>query len=222
MQMINNFLNKIEGSYLLILNSLIMSIWIFLSYFLYIIIDPSYNILTNWISDLAISTQGINYFFTIGIIIIGFLAFFCFIFYINFLENYIEDSIWIKPMYYHLLSLSIGFIIAGFFPLYPPNKIISVIHMTGAVLAFTGNFGFLFCGIIEWRSPKIPKALSTVSFAKIPFAIIIIVSIFSDLPAIFTDFHLSIPILYLSEWIIFILTIVWLFTHGIFTLKNSS
>jgi len=125
----------------------------YISLILYVIVDPTYSIYHNWISELGIGPNGANITFCLGWI---FSSGFLFLFNVNeikSLKKKIKKKSRIYPLALYNVIFTLGIFLVG---LFPANLIVS--HVIGASFYFLG--GFLFFsnyGIIILFNKQVPK-----------------------------------------------------------------
>lgn len=218
MSVLDKLYKKIKGGYFAFLALGSISIGMLIALFIYLTEDPSYSILTNYISDLGAGPVGSRVFFSIGMILGAVFLIFFFLYITKFLRSIEEKSQRIWIFLYPGIIAEIGLIFTGIFPLDQTNETFFTLHAIAAVIFFIftaiSNLGF---GYIEFKNSE---------FSKL-FAIISVLSgIFSAIFAfgfIFQEFSVleEQPFIYLSEWIFFAFTTIWLIIHGIIFLKKG-
>lgn len=212
MTLMDNFYKKINGSYFAFLGSSIFLIAIFIASGIYFASDPSFNIMTHWVSDLGEGPNFSNYVFNTGEIITGI----CYILFFLFLTKvlYREKKMKIPLIISFIISIiaSIGLILAGIFPMYAAP----LIHKTVATICFIGMcLSFIIFGYIESLIEDIPKLYSLVSYIISSIIIIFMISYLLDEVKIVQarEFYLF------FEWFSVFSIIMWFFSQGICTLK---
>ena len=126
-----------------------------------------------------------------------------------------------KPIVYLHSGMKIplqGLIFIGIFPLDRTNDASFTIHAIAAILFFIftaiSNLGF---GYIEFKNSEFSKLFALISVIAGMFSAIFAIGF------IFQEFSLleDQPFIYLSEWIFFAFTTIWLIIHGIIFLKKG-
>ena len=218
MEKLDKFYKKINGNYFGLISVFVAAISITVAQLLYIAVDPTFSITTNFISDLGTGPNNSDVVFNIGMILTGIF----FIPYFIYLGWYLQKkdkkmNLLIKGMIAGLIA-SIGLILVGFFPLDPENLYSYNMHIIAAGILFYGLLIMLLIyGISEYINPEIPNLLSILSFiAAILFGAFITIVIIQYSSA--TPFE---AYTYIIEWIGLWATGVWAIAHIYYTLKNK-
>jgi len=218
MSVLDKIYEKIKGGYFAFLALASISIGILIALSIYLTENPSFSILTNYISDLGVEPIGSRVFFSIGMILGAVFLIFLFLHIAKYLHNIDEKSQRIWIFLFPGLIAEIGLIFIGIFPLDRTNDASFTIHAIAAILFFIftaiSNLGF---GYIEFKNSEFSKLFALIS---------VIAGIFSAIFAIgfiFQEFSVleDQPFIYLSEWIFFAFTTIWLIIHGIIFLKKG-
>jgi len=125
----------------------------YLSLILYVIIDPTYSIYHNWISELGIGPNGANIIFCLGWIFSSGFLFFFNVNEIKSLKKKMKIKSRIYPLALYNVIFTLGIFLVGFFP---ANLIVS--HIIGASFYFLGGFLFFsYYGIIALFNRQVPR-----------------------------------------------------------------
>ena len=217
MDILDTFYEKINGSYFGIITFLISGISVTIAQMLYMEADPSFNISTNFISDLGAGPNGSDIVFNIGMILLGFFSipFYVYIgWYLQKREN--MNSLRIG-MIAGLLG-SIGMVLVGVFPLNPNDKFSYNMHIIAAGLLFYGILIMLLIyGTSEYRNPELPNVLSIIAYITALLYAIFITSVI-------IQFLVAIPFqayTYIIEWIGSWVMGLWIIAHVYYTIKHK-
>lgn len=214
MEKIDNFYKKINGSYFGFLGLAVSLICINISQMLFMTVDPTFNMFTNWLSDLGSGAYG--YIYNIGMIISSILFIFFFIYLIRYMQikggNKKITSI---ALIFALIS-EIGGILIGIFPLEQPG-ILTWEHYIAAQIFFQGQiFFWMILGIFEHLNPEIPRILEFISFITaiiyIIFEILAHIILFSGQTQYWDRF---------PEWLGAFSMLAAIIIHGVYTLKTK-
>lgn len=218
MEKLDKFYKKINGNYFGLISVFIAASSITVAQLLYMAVDPTFSITTNFISDLGAGPNNSDVVFNIGMILTGIFL----IPYFTYLGWYLQKkdknmNSLIKGMIAGLIA-SIGLILVGFFPLDPETLYSYNMHIIAAGILFYGLLIMLFIyGISEYINPEIPNLLSILSFIAAilfgAFITIVIIQYSSTTP--FEAYT------YIIEWIGLWATGIWTIAHIYYTLKNK-
>ncbi|MHA1982710.1 MAG: DUF998 domain-containing protein [Candidatus Hodarchaeales archaeon] len=216
-EVIDNFFQKINGSYFGFIGILLSGLSMTIAILLYFVEDSSFFITSNFISDLSIGPNGADLFFAISLILMGLFFASFFLFVARYLQKLDGNSTFTWIGFGFFLIYSFSSIIITVFPLDSTNQSVYDTHIIIAVFLFAGaSLGMIFFGIVEYQTGKIPNIFALNSF---------IVAIFAGLFAIllplgnFTDLYTYDIVIYLIEWITFGFFIIWLILHAYCILK---
>ena len=210
---IDKFYEKINGSYFAFLGAGISLISIFIAFILYIAVDPTFTIITHYISDLGDGQNYSNIVFNVGRIISGIIMFFFFLHLTRLLQNSGINKKLVIISFISGLMYSIGMILVGVFP----SKAAPLMHVIAAAITFFGMFFiYIFFGISDFRISGFSR--------KPPIAGLI----FSPLPLLFM---LSVVLLhtvgfdsritFFTEWLTYFAMMSWIITQGIYTMRRK-
>jgi len=217
MEKLDKFYKKINGNYFGLISVFVAAISITVAQLLYIAVDPTFSITTNFISDLGTGPNGSDIVFSIAMILTGVLImpFYVYIgWYLQKREN--QNSLRIG-MIAGLIG-SIGMMLVGVFPL-NPNDIFSYnMHIIAAGILFYGVLSMLLIyGISEYRNPEISNLLSILAFITAglygAFMTSVIIQYLASIP--FQAYT------YIIEWIGLYAMGIWIVSHVYYTLKNK-
>ena len=213
MEKIDKLYEKINGSYFAFLGAGISLISILIAFILYIAVDPTYTILTNYISDLGDGGGGSNIVFNIGRICSGIIMFFFFMYLTRLLQNSGINNKLVIISFISGLMYSIGVILVGIFP----SKAAPLMHVIAAAIMFFAMFFiYIFFGISEFRISGFSR--------KPPIAGLI----FSPLPLLFLLFLVLLHtvgidrrITLFTERLTYFAMMSWIITQGIYTMRRK-
>jgi len=217
MEKLDKFYKKINGNYFGLISVFIAAISITVAQLLYMAVDPTFSITTNFISDLGTGPNGSDIVFSIAMILTGVLImpFYVYIgWYLQKREN--QNSLRIG-MIAGLIG-SIGMMLVGVFPL-NPNDIFSYnMHIIAAGILFYGVLSMLLIyGISEYRNPEISNLLSILAFITAglygAFMTSVIIQYLASIP--FQAYT------YIIEWIGLYVMGIWIIAHVYYTLKHK-
>ena len=218
MERIDNFFEKINGSYFAFLTLICANLGILIGIILYTMVDPSYSLLSNFISDLSIGPNGSNIAYSITMFIMSLPLIPFQLYLVRFLQRRDSNILisWIA-LIFALISTSSIFLI-GLFPMDPAQPLIYQIHIVLAVVLFgTGSIAYALYGYLELVNPEITKLPPLVSFITAIFLGLFCLSF-----SIETLMNLNYSVFtYLIEWTALGGFSVWLLTHGVYTLRNK-
>ncbi len=218
MNIFDKFYEKIRGAYFAFLTLLAVGFGIFVALFIYLPGDPSYSILSNYISDLGAGPIGSRIVFSIGMILGAIFMIFLILYISMYFKKKEEKSQLIWGFQSTGLIAEVGLILIGIFPLDRAVILAYSIHFF-AVLIF---FGFtaisnIYIGYIEYKNSEFPKLFAIISFLTGIFSAIFVGG--------FTIQELlQIPpqaFVYLSEWTFLVFISIWLIIHGIYFWKKG-
>lgn len=217
MSILDKIYQKIKGGYFAFLALLAIAFGMFIAMLIYLPDDPSYSILTNYISDLGAGPIGSRVIFTIGMILGAIFLIFLLLYIGRYLTNIEEKSQRIWIFLYPGLIAELGLILIGIFPLDRTDDTAFTIHSIAAVIFFLftaiSNLGL---GYIEFKNNDFSKFFGLISVISGIFSAIFAFGFILQEYSVLADQ----PFVYLSEWIFFAFTTIWLLIHGIFFLKK--
>ncbi|UCC19811.1 MAG: DUF998 domain-containing protein [Promethearchaeota archaeon] len=220
MDILEKFYSKIKGAYFAFLTLLAVGFGIFVALFIYLPVDPSFSIFSNYISDLGAGPIGSRIIFSIGMIL-GAV-------FLIFLILYISVYLKVKEEKYQLIFgyqasgiiAGLGLILIGIFPLDRANFSDFFMHVIGAVIFFSFiTISNLYLGYIEYKNSEFSKIIGILSFiCGILSAIFIGGFLIQE-----SDLIEPQTFVYLSEWTFLLFITIWLIIHGLyFWRKNIS
>jgi len=217
MNLFDKFFDKIKGAYFAFLTLLAVGFGILVALFIYLPVDPSYNILSNYISDLGAGPIGSRIIFSIGMILGAIFMIFLILYISWYLKRKEEKSQLIWGFQSTGLIAEVGLILIGIFPLDRADTLVFSIHFFAAVIFF----GFIaisniYFGYIEYKNSEFPKIYAIISFLTgIVSAIFIFGFIIQELVPIPKQ-----AFVFLSEWTFLAFVSIWLIVHGIYFWKK--
>ena len=218
MEQIDKFFERINGNYFGVMALVISIISIIVARTLYITVDPTYSMTSNFISDLGVGPNGSDLVFKIGMILTGIFQMPYYLYITLYLQKKDKNKnlLWIGLIMGFISAL--GLILVGVFPLDPTNSFVYNMHIIAAGLFFGGASITLFIyGFSEILNPEIPKLIAIISFISVilfgTFITVLIIQTYTSIPyQVFT---------YVVEWIGGFGYIMWTIVHIIYTTKNN-
>lgn len=210
---IDKLYEKFNGSYFAFLGAGISICSIIIAIILYVAVDPTFTIMTHYISDLGDGQNYSNIVFNIGHILEGVIFIFSFYYLSLFLRNNEAKvfSTWLAFIGGFVYSL--GLILVGVFP----SKMAYEMHIIGAAFVFFGMFfSYIFYGISEFKISEINKKMAILGFIFSPLPIFFMLSLLLHFTVGF-----PLKIVLLAEWITYFTMMSWIIIHGIYTLNSK-
>ncbi|MHA1489798.1 MAG: DUF998 domain-containing protein [Promethearchaeota archaeon] len=207
------FYKKFNGGFFAFLGVSISIISIVVAYFLYVSVDPTFSVFSNWISDLGGGPNGAGLVFNSGMIITSFIML--------FFQIYLNRNLQVIYRKTKILKLAIisgyisliGLFFVGIFPL---NQF-QVLHGIAADLFFFGGlFSSIFLGISEIKTPNIPRFKAILGFiTAFSFGLYIIVAVGALFIPLITG------IVKFLEWVTVVVLLSWMFENGLYVIMLS-
>lgn len=213
MEYIDTFYKKTNGNYFVFIGTGISLFSKLIAILLYIQVNPSFTILTNYISDLGDGPNNSNLVFNVGMILSGIIN----AIFILYLMRYLQTrggnrNLTILSFIAGLIAVS-GSILVGVFT----SQKASEMHILGAALAFSGNFfALILFSLTELKVADIPKKYATLGFFLAPLSVLFL--LFYLLLNTVTGFSRELTIF--IEWMAFFAITTWLIIQGITTRNN--
>ncbi|MFX1445552.1 MAG: DUF998 domain-containing protein [Promethearchaeota archaeon] len=216
MEKLDKIYEKVNGSYFGIIGFIISFFSILIAQILYMEVDPSFSVTTNFISDLGNGPNGSDIVFNTGMILHGIfnIPFYTYLGWYLFQRR--EDNSLRIGMIAGIIG-SIGQILVGVFPFDPVDNFSFNMHILAAeILFYAILIMLLIYGISEYRNPNIPKVLSILAFISAilygAFMTIVILQFSSSIP-----FQINTHVIeWLGAWVMS----VWVIAHIYYTLKH--
>ncbi|MFX1445113.1 MAG: DUF998 domain-containing protein [Promethearchaeota archaeon] len=212
MEKIDNFYEKFNGSYFVFIGIGISLLTKLIAVVLFMQVNPSFNLFSNYISDLAYGPNNSDIVYKFGVVISTIFYDFFFLYLMRFLEKRGGNQI------LALLSLLTGFIasVGAILVVVFTADVEPELHGLGATLYFFGNFFVLILfGTTEYIIQEIPRKLSISGFILAPLSFLFLSFYF--LLSIYPEFSRELTIF--TEWSAFFAIIAWLCAQGIYTIK---
>jgi len=217
MDIFEKVFGKIKGAYFAFLTIIAVGFGIFVALIIYLPVDPSYSILSNYISDLGAGPIGSRIVFSIGMILAGIFMIFLIIFISRYLKGKEEMSQLIWGFQAPGILAELGLILIGIFPLDRAIIYVYSIHLLAAVIFFVFMaISNIYLGYIEYKNSEFSKIMALVSFVSGILSAIFIGGFIIQEPGIIPDQ----VFVYLSEWTFLVFITIWLIIHGIYFLKE--
>ena len=220
MENLDNFFRKYNGSYYFFIAIILAVCTVIISIILYIQIDPTFTIVTHYISHLGstpVGAQEGKLYPSAVVFNTGFAILVIFrILLILFLARYLQikgapKKLTIIGIILALFSSSGSLIVAVV-----PFSVSLSIHMLGALILFIGTIfsGSMFT-TIELKTPNIPRYLPVIIFINVVVYLIFATLLIGESINFAPDGSSVI-----WEWFAFLSSLLWLFVHGVYTYKN--
>ena len=186
---------KIPGYYFGIIGLLLFLSSTFIAVIVYLSVNPTYSIFTNWISDLGTGPSGANIIFNTGWILSSVLILLFHIYQIQKLKEKIKTqySIVLKFMAISNIAFTFGIFLVGFFP----GDFTFIYHVIGATFYFLGGLSFFsLYGTVAIFNKKIPLIYSFIAiFISISYLLFYLTANF---PEIFLNVGITVTSM---EWL---------------------
>jgi len=215
MEKLDRFYGRIKGSYFGFIGTGINLLGILIAITLFMQVDPTFNLFSNYISDLGDGPNHSDIVFNISVILTGIILWFFYLYLMRYLQKMGGNQNLTIISFISGFIASIGAILVGIFT----SEKAPELHRFSAALAFVGSLlALIFFGISEYYIPEIPKKLSCLGFflAPLSFLFLIFFLILNTTPG----FNRGITIF--TEWLAYFANTAWLIIQGIYTLKSKS
>ncbi len=204
-----------KGNIFGFLGSLSSSVSVFQSFRLYTLVDPSFSMFTNWISDLGSGPNDASFVFNYGMMV---SSLFLLIFQLCIARNTqkrCSNDLLTWGLYVSSFFSAIGLFFVGLIPLSYNH----ILHGIGADFLFFGMMFFrLLYGFSELIVPKKSKSNAIMAFILAGvFGVYIVISLINLLIPEYTQ-----PILYFTEWLTLLMVQIWMVDRLIFILVKSA
>ncbi|MFX1389280.1 MAG: hypothetical protein ACFE9Z_04360 [Promethearchaeota archaeon] len=212
MERIQEFYNKINGSYFLFIRVAISILTIVIAVALYTAGSASYGILTNFISDLGATSapNGAFIAFSSGLILNSLVSPFGSLYLFIFFQKKEIKNKWVIWLWFLIDIISI---IAGFFvAIFPEDTMLSPHLVAALIIFFFGMLSNFFYGILIFLTKKIAN------YHSIPGFILAIISITFMMSWIFVN---NLSLITLLEWLVLFGGWIFGIYLGILTLKSN-
>lgn len=210
--LIKNFIQE-RGAYFGIVGFIAMSISVIVALFLYTSVNPTFNIVSNSISDLGTGPNMSNIVYNLGVIITGFCQILFYLSLVKFLQNKKANKFFIQITKLIFLISAIGLIILGIIPFERDNLIFFLGHGSAAATHYVaGSFAFIIYGFFEILILKFSKLLGIISFSTGIIYLMLWV-------AYLIDFLIKKPQLsenHILQWISLAGILLWSLVHSLF------
>lgn len=217
MGILEKVFGKIKGGYFAFLTLIAVGFGIFVALIIYLPVDPSFSILSNYISDLGAGPIGSRIVFSIGMILGGIFMIFLITFISRYLKGKEEKSQLIWGFQAPGIIAEIGLILIGIFPLDRTIIYVFTIHVLAAVIFFIFMaISNIYLAYIEYKNSEFSIIMALVSFISGILSVIFIGGFIIQESGIIPNQ----AIVYLSEWTFFVFITIWLIIHGIYFLKE--
>ena len=217
MDIFEKVFGKIKGAYFAFLTIIAVGFGIFVALIIYLPVDPSFSILSNYISDLGAGPIGSRIIFSIGMILAGIFMIFLIIFISRYLKGKEEKSQLIWGFQAPGIIAELGLILIGIFPLDRTINYVFSIHVIAALIFFVFMaISNIYLGYIEYKNSEFSIIMSLVSFISGILSAFFIGGFIIQESGIIPNQ----VFIYLSEWTFLVFITIWLIIHGIYFLKE--
>ncbi len=200
---------RVIGSHIILIGTIVGLLVLIASIILYISWDPTFSFMTHWISNLGIGPNGSSSLFNGGMIYAGIMIWL----YSLILARYLHKNGALKLLIIICfgcgLVLGVGLLLTGIFPM----ELVFGMHNIAAGLFFYGGmFSCMFYGITAYITPNISKFYAASGFSA---AMIFLPYIILNLLPIY------IGIIKLAEWAVFFVVPFWVMSQGFLMLLGK-
>ena len=215
--LIINFIRE-RGVYFGFIGVSATSISVIMAFFLYTSVNPTFNMVSNCISDLGTGPNMSNIVYNLGAIVTGFCQIFLYLSFVNYLQNKKPNTFLINIIKLTSVISAIGLIIIGIIPFEREDLILFLGHGSAAATHYVaGSFAFIFYGFFEIFALKHSKILWIISFLTgILYGILWV--------GYLIDFIIKIPQVYVNytlQWISLAGILLWSLLHSLFLFNNK-
>jgi len=205
-------IGKKNGYFFLFLTLLAAAIGLFGALFIYLPANPSFSMLSNYISDLSAGPLPAKILFGIGMGLGGLFLILSVIYITNNLKQQDKGKNLVQLYSFTGIIGGLGLIVIGIFPLDPAINLAYEIHRISALFFFGFTAISFFCfGYIEYKYTEFSKVLSIISLLTgILMGIFIIGFVIQEYSVVPRQ-----SLIYLTEWGFFGVITIWLITHGL-------
>ncbi len=220
MENLDNFFRRFDGSYYFFMAIILAVSTVIISIILYIQVDPTFTVLTHYVSHLGstpVGAQEGKLYPSAVVFNLGFTILVIFrVLVILFLARYLQiigspkklTLVWIIMSFF---SSSGSLIVA-----IVPYSVSLSIHMLGALILFVGTvFSGIMFTVVELKTPNIPRYLPFIIFFNVIVYLIFATLLIGEWMNFAPDGSSVI-----WEWFAFLSSLMWLFVHGVYTYKN--
>ena len=217
MDILEKFFGKIRGAYFAFLTILAIGFGVFVALFIYLLVDPSYSIFSNYISDLGAGPIGSRIVFSIGMILGAIFLIFLILYISRYFKIKEEKSQLIWGFQTAGIIAELGLLLIGLFPLDRVLTLAYFVHIIATIIFFSFTaISNLYLGYIEYKNSEFSKIMAIISFLSgILSAIFIGGFIIQESGLIENQVFV-----YLTEWTFLAFVTLWLLTHGIYFWKK--
>jgi len=218
MEKLDKFFEKINGGYFCIIAVLSLTVLSMIGIALYLPIDPSFGIFTNYMSDLGAGPPGVKLIMLLNGIVGGVLLVIVVLFIGTDLERKNENPRLIKLVVLLGILTAFWFLLVGVFPYDPALPFSFEAHNISAVFcSYSLATMFFLYGFIEYKNQEMANFLALISFlAGVIFGVWITgftIVIYTAIP--------SQPFTYAIEWVSFLSLFIWLIVHGLYFIREQ-
>ncbi len=213
MDIFDKLYQKVGGYYFGFLAVGFSLLCILISYLLFIQTDPSFTILTHFISDLGDGPNFSNVVFSVGVIGASLISLLFYIYLTRFLLQYDVSKVLPVVALVSAIISSIGGFLVGIFP----SDTAPLAHRIGALLSFGGSFFIsIFYAAAEVLNAEFDRRVAISGFLIAPFPIAFLsLYLLLHIPNI----NSTIPIF--TEWLAYFTRMGWTALQGAYLFKFS-
>ena len=215
--LIINFIRE-RGVYFGIIGVSVTSISVIIAFFLYTSVNPTFNMVSNCVSDLGTGPNMSNIVYNLGAIVTGFCQIFLYLSFVNYLQNRKPNTFLNNIIKLTSVISAIGLIFIGIIPFEREDLILFLGHGSAAATHYVaGSFAFIFYGFFEIFALKHSKILWIISFLTgILYGLLWV--------GYLIDFIIKIPQVYVNytlQWISLAGILLWSLLHSLFLFNNK-
>ena len=201
-----------KGGYFGIVGAVAVAIAALFSYFLHILVDPSFNIISFAVSDLATGPPISGVIYSIGLIIASFSQYPLYFSLIYYLRQDLNHNLLIKVTELGAIISIVSHNIVSLIPSVRSIFVIFTIHGTAAGIHYVaGSTTLILYGIIEILSKKVSKIYIITSFISGTLYGLVLLFFVFGISKIFLNYSV--------QWIAFSGVISWSLLQGILLIR---
>jgi len=157
-----------KGGYFGITGVTATSLSVIVAYFLYISVNPTFNTVSNCVSDLGIGPNMSNIVYNLGAVITGFCQIPFYLTLVKYLQNKNPNPYLINITKLTFVISAFGLILIGIIPFKRENLIFFLGHGSAAAIHYVaGSFAFFIYGFFEIHLIKEELGIFNLIFIKI-------------------------------------------------------
>jgi hypothetical membrane protein len=214
---ITNFIRD-RGKYFGIIGVPATSISVIVAFFLYISVNPTFNMVSNCVSDLGTGPNMSNVAYSIGSIITGFCQVPFYLSLVKYLQNQKANTYLIKITKFTFLISALGLIVLGIIPFEKETLVFFLGHGSAAATHYiAGSIAFILCGLFEIFILRLSKILGVISFLTGTLYALQWIGFLIDFIFKIPQLHVN----YTLQWINLAGILLWSLLHTIFLFNTK-